>query len=195
MLPFAWHGYRTSIRTSTWATLFSLVYGIEEVLPVEVEIPSLRVLMEAKLTEAESCQTRFDQLNLIEEKRLTAMCHDSRGKWAPNYKGPYVVKRAFLGGALILTTMDGEEFTRAVNTEVLPLSPSELVDSDTLRHVLVPNRVSAFPRGVRISSAGLILNRVVDLPQEITFGFSTNCHSTCSQSMFPPGFLSRLFSL
>jgi hypothetical protein len=75
MLPFALYGYRTSVRTSTLVTPFSLVYGMEVVLPVEVEIPSLRVLMEAKLTEAEWCQTRFDQLNLIEEKRLTAMCH------------------------------------------------------------------------------------------------------------------------
>ena len=68
MLPFALHGYRTFIRTSTRATPLSLVYGMEAMLPVEVEIPSLRVLMEAKLTEAEWCQTRFDQLNLIEEK-------------------------------------------------------------------------------------------------------------------------------
>ena len=47
----------------------------EAVLPVEVEIPSMRVLMEAKLTDAEWVQSRYDQLNLIEEKRLTAMCH------------------------------------------------------------------------------------------------------------------------
>ena len=155
MLPFALHGYRTSVRTSTGATSFSLVYGMEAVLPVDVEIPSLRVLMEAKLTEVEWCQTRFDQLNLIEEKRLTAMCHgqlyqqrinkafnkkvrprvfregdlvlkkilsfkpDSRGKWTPNYEVPYVVKRSFLGGALILTTMDGEEFTHLVNSDVV----------------------------------------------------------------------------
>jgi len=46
MLPFAPHGYRTSVRTSTDATPFSLVYGMEAVLPFEVEIPSLRVLME-----------------------------------------------------------------------------------------------------------------------------------------------------
>ena len=46
MLPFALHGYRTSVRTSTGATPFSLVYGMEAVLPFEVEIPSLRVLME-----------------------------------------------------------------------------------------------------------------------------------------------------
>ena len=53
MLPFALHGYRTYIRTSTGATPFSLIYGMEAVLPVEVEIPSLRVLMEAKLIEVE----------------------------------------------------------------------------------------------------------------------------------------------
>ena len=55
MLPFTLHGYRTSVRTSTGATPFSLVYGMEVVLPVEVEIPSMRVLMEAKLTDAEWC--------------------------------------------------------------------------------------------------------------------------------------------
>src|SRR4030067_457842 len=75
MLPFALHGYRTSVRTSTGATPFSLVYGMEPVLPVEVEIMSMRVLMEAELSEAEWCQNRYDQLNLIEEKRMTALCH------------------------------------------------------------------------------------------------------------------------
>ena len=75
MLPFALHGYRTSVRTSTEATPFSLVYGMEVVLPMEVEIPSMRVLMEAKLTEVEWVQSRYDQLNLIKEKRLTVMCH------------------------------------------------------------------------------------------------------------------------
>ena len=52
MLPFALHGYRTTVHTSTGETPFSLVYGMEVVLPVEVEIPSLRVIMETKLTEA-----------------------------------------------------------------------------------------------------------------------------------------------
>ena len=63
------------LAASTGATPFSLVYGMEVVLPVEVEIPLIRVLMEAKFTDAEWVQSRYDQLNLIEEKRLTAMCH------------------------------------------------------------------------------------------------------------------------
>ncbi|KAI5409731.1 hypothetical protein KIW84_055255 [Lathyrus oleraceus] len=104
---------------------------MEAVLPVEVEIPSMRVLMEAKLTDVGCVQSRYDQLNLIEEKRLTAMCHGQlyqqrmkkalirRGKWTPNYEGTYVVKRAFSGGALILTIMDGEDFTRPVNSDAV----------------------------------------------------------------------------
>ncbi|XP_022751298.1 uncharacterized protein LOC111299998 [Durio zibethinus] len=74
-LSFALHAYRTSVRTSTGATPFSLVYGMEAVLPVEVEIPSLRVLMEVELEEAEWVRNRYEQLNLIEEKRLSALCH------------------------------------------------------------------------------------------------------------------------
>ena len=70
MLPFALHGYRTSVWTSTGAMPFSLVYGMEVVLPFEVEIPSLRVLMETQLEEAEWVQARFYQLNLIEEKKV-----------------------------------------------------------------------------------------------------------------------------
>ena len=42
---------------------------METVLLIEVEISSLRVLMEAKLEEVKWIQSRYDQLNLIEEKK------------------------------------------------------------------------------------------------------------------------------
>jgi len=42
-------------------------------------------------------------------KKIQPFQHDSRGKWTPNYEGPYVVKRAFSGGAMALMTMDGDE--------------------------------------------------------------------------------------
>ena len=48
-------------------------------------------------------------------KKILSFKPDARGKWTPNYEGTYVVKRAFSGDALILTTLDGEEFTRPVN--------------------------------------------------------------------------------
>ena len=75
MLPFALHGYRTTVRTSTRATPFSLVYDMKAVLPVEVEIPSLRIMMDFELDEGEWVQNRLDQLELIDEKSLTAVCH------------------------------------------------------------------------------------------------------------------------
>ena len=52
-------------------------------------------------------------------KKVLSFAPDSRGKWTLNYEGPYVVKRAFSGGALILTTMDAEEFTRPVNADAV----------------------------------------------------------------------------
>ena len=48
---------------------------MEAVLPIEVQIPSLRVLMDVKLQEAEWVRTRYEELSLIEEKRLAAICH------------------------------------------------------------------------------------------------------------------------
>ncbi|RVW78456.1 hypothetical protein CK203_050454 [Vitis vinifera] len=45
-LSFALWAYRTSFRTSTKATPYSLVYGMEVVLPVEIEMSSLRVALE-----------------------------------------------------------------------------------------------------------------------------------------------------
>ena len=52
-LPFALCAYCTSVRTSTGATLYSLVYDMEAVLLIEVKIPSLRILSQIKLLEAE----------------------------------------------------------------------------------------------------------------------------------------------
>jgi len=60
----------------------------------------------------------FKEGDMVLKKILTFQ-PDSRGKWAPNYEGPYVVKRAFLGGAMTLQTMDGEELLRTVNTDAV----------------------------------------------------------------------------
>ena len=38
--------YRTSVKTSTCFTPFQLVYGLEAVLPIECEIPSLQIAVQ-----------------------------------------------------------------------------------------------------------------------------------------------------
>ena len=52
-------------------------------------------------------------------KRIPQNRQDPRGKWSPNWEGPYVVKKAFSGGALILTEMDGKEFLGPINTDIV----------------------------------------------------------------------------
>ena len=59
-LPFALLGYRTIIKTSTGATPYFLVYDTEAVIPVEVEIPFLRIIQEAKLSDADWIQGRAE---------------------------------------------------------------------------------------------------------------------------------------
>ena len=74
-LPFVLYTYRIGIQTSTGATPYSLVYEMKVILPIEVEIISLWVLREIKLKQAEWVQAQYEQLNLIEEKRMKAICH------------------------------------------------------------------------------------------------------------------------
>ncbi|XP_070017737.1 uncharacterized protein [Nicotiana sylvestris] len=74
-LSFALLGYRTTVRTSVGATPYLLVYGTEAVIPIEIEISSLRIVTEAEIDDVEWVKTRLEQLSLIYEKRLAAVCH------------------------------------------------------------------------------------------------------------------------
>ncbi|XP_070005013.1 uncharacterized protein [Nicotiana sylvestris] len=74
-LSFALLGYRTTVRTSVGATPYLLVNGTGAVILAEVEIPSLRIVAEAKIDDDEWVKTRLEQLSLFEEKRMTAVWH------------------------------------------------------------------------------------------------------------------------
>jgi hypothetical protein len=50
-------------------------------------------------------------------RKILSLPGEDRSKWAPNYEGPYIVKKAFSGGALMLTRMDGEDVVRPVNSD------------------------------------------------------------------------------
>ena len=68
-------GYRTSIRSSTGATPYSLVYGMEAVFPIEMGVRSLRIVLESEIPEVDWLQSRYDQLCMLDKKRLKALYH------------------------------------------------------------------------------------------------------------------------
>ncbi|XP_070028937.1 uncharacterized protein [Nicotiana sylvestris] len=64
--------YRTTFRTATQATPYSLVYGVEAVLPLEQQIPSLRIAIQEGLMSEENAQLFLAELEELDEKRLEA---------------------------------------------------------------------------------------------------------------------------
>ena len=60
MLPYALVGYRTTVKTSTGATPYLLIYGTEAFIPAEVELPSMRIIQEAELSKAEWVRKRTE---------------------------------------------------------------------------------------------------------------------------------------
>ena len=61
---------------------------------------------------------RVYQAGVLVIKHIIFPQGDPRGKWTPTYEGPFLVK-IFSGGAMILTTMDGEDFPHPLNTDIV----------------------------------------------------------------------------
>uniref|UniRef100_A0A2N9HJZ6 Uncharacterized protein n=1 Tax=Fagus sylvatica TaxID=28930 RepID=A0A2N9HJZ6_FAGSY len=133
-LPYALCAYRTSVRTSVGATPYSLVVwdGSSTTSrsgdpffenPVTNSARRSRMgpspLYQRRIERAYNKKARprtFQPGDLVLKKRNMALS-DPRGKFAPSYEGPYVVKKAFSGGAIILADMDGEEFRSPINSD------------------------------------------------------------------------------
>ena len=52
-------------------------------------------------------------------KRIILPQGDPMGKWTPTYEGPFVIKNIFSGGAMILTTMDGDNLPHPANANIV----------------------------------------------------------------------------
>ncbi|XP_020253934.1 uncharacterized protein LOC109831000 [Asparagus officinalis] len=64
--------YHTTVKTPTKATTFSLVYGYEVVLPLEIQIPSLRVALANRMTDEEQHRLSLQELEVLDDRRLQA---------------------------------------------------------------------------------------------------------------------------
>ena len=116
-LPFALWAYRTSFRTSIGATPYSLVYGMEAVLPIEIEMGSLRVTLEQQISETEWAQSL--QRGDLVLRVLRGLAGDPRGKFRPTWSGPYIIRELTPEGAAWLTDLDGNQFSEPTNVDQL----------------------------------------------------------------------------
>ncbi|KAL0298854.1 UNVERIFIED_CONTAM: hypothetical protein Sradi_6545200 [Sesamum radiatum] len=113
--------YRTTVRTPTQATPYALVYGVEAVLPLEQQIPSLRIAIQKGLTEEENARIRLEELEALDEKRLEAQqrleCYQARLSRAFNKK---VRLRSFQVGNLVLAARRPIITTHRTGNKFLP---------------------------------------------------------------------------
>ncbi|TMW95431.1 hypothetical protein EJD97_008841 [Solanum chilense] len=106
---------------------YLLVYGVEAVIPVEVEIPSLRIIQEAKLSNAEWFRKRIDQrvraiifeIGQLVLRRIFPHQDEYKEKFSPNWQGPYMVRIVLSVGALVLLEMDGITWPKLINSDVV----------------------------------------------------------------------------
>ncbi|KAL0449507.1 UNVERIFIED_CONTAM: hypothetical protein Slati_1507100 [Sesamum latifolium] len=139
--------YRTTYRTPTQATPYALVYGVEAVVPLEQQIPSLRIAIQEGLTQEENARLRLEELEALDEKKLKAQqrleCYQARLSRAFNKK---VRSRSFQVGDLVLavrrpiitTHRTGNKFTSKwdgpyVVKEVCTNGAYKLIAEDGLR--------------------------------------------------------------
>ncbi|KAL0434028.1 UNVERIFIED_CONTAM: hypothetical protein Slati_2737100 [Sesamum latifolium] len=113
--------YRTTVRMPTRSTPYELVYGVEAVLPLEQQIPSLRIAIQEGITEEENARLRLEELEALDEKRLEAQqrleCYQARLSKAFNKK---VHPRSFQVGDLVLAVRRPIITTHRTGNKFLP---------------------------------------------------------------------------
>ena len=62
--------YRTTVRTPTGNTPFSLVYECEAVIPLEIQMSSLLIALATKMTKEDNDRLRLQELEALDDKRL-----------------------------------------------------------------------------------------------------------------------------
>ena len=85
LLDALW-AYRTAYKVTTKFIPFQLVYGQETIRSVELELPSLRIAIDERLSDEESLQERIAMLEKLDEIRNQAYLNMTTiQKWRKTY--------------------------------------------------------------------------------------------------------------
>ncbi|KAK2997565.1 hypothetical protein RJ639_023672 [Escallonia herrerae] len=130
-LPKVLWAYRTTPHSVTGKTPFSLCYGTEAMLPIEIGVPTIRALhfselnnnvgLRANLDLVEEARTQahFNEGDLVLRKLEVSNPKAATEKLSPNWEGPYRVIKVLKTGTYALGTLSGESIPRTWNAENL----------------------------------------------------------------------------
>uniref|UniRef100_A0A2N9GYU2 RNase H type-1 domain-containing protein n=1 Tax=Fagus sylvatica TaxID=28930 RepID=A0A2N9GYU2_FAGSY len=124
--------YRSSPKTATSFTPFSLVCGTDTISPTELVVPSPRVMQGSELeVDANMCaEARMADLEGLDEARELAKARrqmvlkaaefvrrslPSPSKFSPNWDGPYIIREAHESGYYKLSKSDGTILVDPIN--------------------------------------------------------------------------------
>ena len=71
-------------------------------------------------------------------KRIFPHQEEYKGKFAPNWQGPYVVHKVISRGALVLAEMDGRVWRESINLDAVKIY---YIENDTPFHYFLVNVV------------------------------------------------------
>eukprot|EP00253_Pinus_taeda_P029129 PITA_29129 len=93
---------QANVKTSTSFTPFQLVYGLEVVLAIECEIPSLKIAIELLLATSEEEKSLFYLAQLDENRHDAALAIETHEKWIKSQYDRNVTPCNFSEGDLVL---------------------------------------------------------------------------------------------
>ena len=103
ILFFSLWAYGTSVKTAIGFTPFQLVYGLEVVLPIQCQIPSLKLAIKL-LPDTSAEEERFLYLNNLDEtRRDVSLANEAHKKCVKVQYDKSIQPRVFNKGDLLLT--------------------------------------------------------------------------------------------
>lgn len=122
LFPALW-AYRTSVKDATGFTPFQLVYGLEATLPIECEIPSLKLAVEL-LPNTTPLEERLLYLERLDEtRRLANLAIETQKKRVKSRFDQTVHPRSFNEGDLVLLYDQANDKLGAGKLESMWLGP------------------------------------------------------------------------
>ncbi|XP_009615568.1 uncharacterized protein [Nicotiana tomentosiformis] len=117
---FALLGYRAIMRTSIGAT----PYMLEQLMLINekrMDAVCHGQLYESRIASAFKKKVKPQKFTpgQLDLKKLSHHQEEAKGKFAPNWQGPYVVYRILSGGALILAEMEGRISIKPINSDAI----------------------------------------------------------------------------